>query len=218
MNPHPAVLLLLAAVTACWRIGDPTSDDALVSWAAFPDTVVSGEVFSMEFAGPITPNACGRLDTATVSVTDSTVFLDARRLTYDTSCLDTPISFYEARALRLTAGTYLVRGAHREFGQIVALDSGRFSVMRASGEGTVQAREGCALFGPGRLGNQRPFALLGSLDQLGPALDTDRVVWVRGALSGFVSCGDFGSRPAIRVESVEVREGTSEEYYADHEN
>ncbi len=208
-------MLLLTAAVACWRIGEPTASDALVSWAAFPDTVVAGEVFSLEFAGPITPNACGRLDTATVAVSDSIVFLDARRLTYDTSCPDTPVSFYEARALQLTAGHYTVRGEHREFGRIVALDSGRFSRMRASGEGTVGAGDGCALFGPGRLGNQRPFALIGDLDLVGTALDSDRVVWIRGALSGFTLCGSFGSRPAIRIERAEIRDGTSEDYYAD---
>ncbi|MFQ5529315.1 MAG: hypothetical protein ACE5FP_03125, partial [Gemmatimonadota bacterium] len=127
-------------------------------------------------------------------------------------------SFYEARAVQLASGTYVVRGAHREFGSIVAVDSGGFSPMRASGEGTVQAGGGCALFGPGRLGNQRPFALMGRLDDLAPALDSDRVVWVQGSLSGFTLCGSFGSRPAIRVEAAEIRDGSSGEYYSDHED
>lgn len=186
-----------------------------MSWAAFPDTVVAGEVFSLEFAGPITPNTCGRLDTATVSVTDTTVFLAARRLTYDTSCSNTPISFYEARPLRLAAGTYVVRGVRRTFGRIVAVDSGGFSRMRVSGEGTVRARGGCILFGPGRLGNQRPFALIGDAQEAAAALDADRVVWIRGTLAGFSLCGSFGSRPAIRVAEVTIRDGTSEDYYSD---
>lgn len=216
LNPRTAGLLLLAATVACWRIGEPTASDALVSWAAFPDTVVAGQVFSLEFAGPITPNACGRLDTATVSVSDSIVFLDARRLTYDTSCPKTPTSFYEARALQLAAGLYIVRGERREFGRIVAVDSGSFSRMRAQGEGTVQTGDGCALFGPGRLGNQRPFALIGDLDLVRAAFDSDRVVWIRGPLSGFTLCGSFGSRPAIRIELAEIRDGTSAEVYADN--
>ncbi len=216
MKPRLGGLLLLAAASGCWQIGDPTSSDALVSWVAFPDTVVAGELFSLEFAGPITPNACGRLDTATVSVTDSTVFLAARRVTYDTACPDTPISFYEARPLRLAAGTYVVLGAQRTFGRIVAVDSGRFSRMRVFGEGTVRARGGCTLFGPGRLlGNQRPFALVGDVQEVAAALDTDRVVWIRGTLSGFSLCGSFGSRPTIRVVEMTIRDGTSEDYYAD---
>ena len=213
--PRIGGLLLLAAASGCWRIGEPTSSDALVSWAAFPDTVVAEEVFSLEFAGPITPDACGRLDTATVSVTDSTVFLAARRVTYDTACPETPISFYEARPLRLAAGTYVVLGARRSFGRIVAVDSGRFSRMRVSGEGTVRARGGCTLFGPGRLGNQRPFALIGETQDVAAALDTDRVVWIRGTLSGFSLCGSFGSRPSIRVVEGMIRDGTSEDYYED---
>ena len=215
LNPRLAGLILLVTTFGCWQLGDPTSSDALVSWAAFPDTVIAGEVFSMEFAGPITPDACGRLDTATVSVTDSTVLLAARRVTYDTSCPSTPTSFYEARPLRLVAGTYVVLGARRTFGRIVAVDSGRFSLMRVSGEGTVRNRGGCTLFGPGRLGNQRPFALVGDIGDVTEALDADRIVWIRGTLSGFSLCGSFGSRPAIRVVEMLIRDGTSEDYYAD---
>ncbi len=169
----------------------------------------------MEFAGPITPNACGRLDTATVSVTDTSVILAARRVTYDAACSKTPISFYEARPLRLAAGSYVVRGAQRTFGRIVAVDSGSFSLMRVSGEGTVRARGGCTLFGPGRLGNQRPFALIGHARDVAAALDIDRVVWIRGTLSGFSMCGSFGSRPSIRVAELMIRDGSSEDYYAD---
>ena len=98
-----------------------------MSWAAFPDTVIAGEVFSLEFAGPITPNACGRLDTAVVAVNDTSIYLQARRVTYDTSCPRTPVSFYEARPMRLLTGTYVVLGDRQTFGRIVALDSGTFS-------------------------------------------------------------------------------------------
>lgn len=209
------VLILLASLSACWQIGEPTESDAIVSWAAFPDTVVAGEVFSLEFAGPITPDACGRLDTASVSVGDSTIHLHASRLTYETTCPDTPISFYEARPLELSAGSYDVLGDGRTFGRIVAVDSGGFSRMRSSGEGTVDAGGGCTLFGPGRLGNQRPFALLGDIPEVAAVSGSNRVVWIEGSLTGFTLCDSFGSRPAIRVEGWEIRDGTSEDYYND---
>jgi hypothetical protein len=211
---YPA-LTLLASLSGCWQIGEPTASDALVSWAAFPDTVVAGEVFSMEFAGPITPDACGRLDTATVVVGDSSVLLHASRLTYDTTCPKTPISFYEARPLQLSTGTYSIRSDARIFGQIVAVDSGSFSRMGVAGEGTVDAGGGCTLFGPGRLGNQRPFALLGDVGGVAAVSGSNRVVWIQGDLSGFTLCGSFGSRPAIRVKDWAIREGTSEDYYND---
>lgn len=208
-------LALLASLSSCWQIGEPTPSDALVSWAAFPDTVVAGEVFSLEFAGPITPDACGRLDTATVAVSDSIVHLHATRLTYETSCPETPISFYEARPLELPAGTYTVVSDSRIFGRVVALDSGSFSRMRTVGEGTVDSGGGCTLFGPGRLGNQRPFALRGNVAEIADVAGLDRVVWLRGELAGFTLCGSFGSRPAIRVREWRITEGESEAYYND---
>ena len=210
-----STLILLAPLSGCWEIGEPTPSDAIVSWAAFPDTVVAGEVFSMEFAGPITPDACGRLDTATVAIGDSSVVLQASRLTYDTTCPDTPISFYEARPLQLPEGTYTIRSESRIFGQVVAVDSGSFSRMGAVGEGTVDVGGGCTLFGPGRLGNQRPFALLGDIGDVTTVAGSNRVVWVRGDLSGFTLCDSFGSRPAIRVSEWEIRDGASEDYYND---
>jgi hypothetical protein len=143
------------------------------------------------------------------------VFLNARRVTYDTSCPRTPVSFYQARPMQLDQGTYAVVGERQIFGQIVALDSGSFSRMRVSGEGTVRTSGGCTLFGPGRLGNQRPFALVGNTDEITEALGADRIVWIRGKLSGFSLCGSFGSRPAIRVEEATIRDGSSEDYYAD---
>lgn len=214
--PHPAAVLLATALVAgCWRIGEPTSSDAVVAWVAFPDTVGAGEVFPFELAGPITPNSCGRLDTAVVAVSDSSVDLEARRVTYDAACGRTPIGFYEVRSLALPAGTYEVRSAVESFGHIVAIDSGSFSEMRAVGRGTVDERGGCLLFGPGRLGNQRPFALLGAPEDVRRVAGSDRLVRVRGTLSGFTLCGGFGSRPAIRVAEARVLEQTLDDYYDD---
>lgn len=185
-------------------------------WAAFPDTVVAGEPFPFEFAGPITPNACGRLDTAVVAVSDTTIELSARRTTFETMCGDTPITFYEVRALELPAGRYTVRAGSVELGGIVAVQEGPFSPMRAVGSGTVERGGGCVLFGPGQLGNQRPFALIGPvehLEGLEPALGTRRLVDVRGTLSGFTLCGTFGSRPAIRVSQARLLERSANDYY-----
>lgn len=188
----------------------------MVAWAAFPDTVAAGEVFPFEFAGPITPNACGRLDTAVVAVTDTSIELSARRKTYETICADTPIGFYEVRALRLPAGSYAVRAGPDVLGRIVSLEDGRFSAMRTSGVGMVAPAGGCVLFAPGQLGNQRPFALRGNDDaraRLEPLLGTRRLVEVRGTLSGFTLCGDFGSRPVIRVSELRALDRTADDYY-----
>jgi hypothetical protein len=56
---------------------------------------------------------------------------------------------------------------------------------------------------------------VGNTDEITEALGADRVVWIRGKLSGFSLCGSFGSRPAIRVEEATIRDGSSEDYYAD---
>jgi len=211
------VLVLLALAAGCWRIGEPTTGDAVVAWAAFPDTVATGEKFPFEFAGPITLNACGRLDTATAIVTDTTIELSARRTTYDTMCSDLPIGFYEVRSMELPAGSYSVRTAEGELGRIVALAGGSFTPMRSMGTGTIRGAGGCVLFGPGQLGgNQRPFALTGRAvaeATLAPALGTRRLVYVRGTLSGFTLCGSFGSRPAIRVSEIRVLDRTVDDYY-----
>lgn len=215
MTRTVAMLVAVALLGGCWRIGEPTSSDAVVAWTAYPDTVVAGEVFPFELAGPITPNSCGRLDTAVVTVTGSSVDLEARRVTYDVACARTPIGFYEVRSLTLPAGIYDVRSATESFGRIVALDSGSFSEMRAVGRGTVDEGGGCLLFGPGRLGNQRPFALLAAPDEIRSVAGSDRLVRVRGTLSGFTLCGGFGSRPAIRVVEARVLEQTIDDYYDD---
>jgi hypothetical protein len=209
----PAVVALLAA--GCWRIGEPTESAAVVAWAAYPETVVVGEVFSFEFAGPVTPDACGRLDTATVAIQDSVILLAARRSVFETMCGRSPVSFYEARALRLDRpGRYGVRtAAGRDLGTLVAVDSGRFSRMRAIGEGTVTAAGGGLLFGPGRVGNQRPFALRAAPPEVAAAVRTGQRVALRGTLAGFSLCGSFGSRPVIVVDTARVMDLSAEDYY-----
>lgn len=211
------LLAVTLALGACWRIGEPTESAALVTWAAYPDTVVVGAVFSFEFAGPVTPNTCGRLDTAIVTVGDSTIDLSARRSVYDTACSRDLVSFYEARPLRIErSGAYQVRTAGgRGLGRLVAVDSGSFSRMRTQGEGTVREVGGCWLFGPGWLGNQRPFALRGAPPGvLEEAEERDRILHVEGSLAGFALCGAFGSRPSVRVDTAWVEDRGVEDYYA----
>lgn len=216
IHPTPLLTLLLLAA-GCWRLGEPTSGEAVVSWAAFPDTVTAGAPFPFEFAGPITPNSCGRLDTAVATVTDTSIELSGRRTMFETSCSRLPVSFYEVRSLELPPGSYAVRTATDELGRIVSVEGGPFSAMRAAGTGTVRDVGACVLFGPGQLGgNQRPFALIGgavSAAALEPAFEARRLVHVRGTLSGFTLCGSFGSRPAIRVAEIRVLERTASDYY-----
>ena len=194
--------------------------DAVVTWAAYPDTVLVGEVFSFEFAGPVSPDACGRLDTAIVQLTDSEIRLSARRSVYDTMCSDSPVSFYEARPLRLErAGRWAVTTEHgRDLGSITAVDSGSFAPMRATGEGTVTEAGGCLLFGPGWVGNQRPFALRGASAGVRDEADTGRRLHVSGALGGFTLCGPFGSRPVITVDTAWVTGARDTDYYRESRN
>ena len=210
-----ALAAVALAATGCWRVGEGTPGDAPVTWAAYPDTVVTGETFSFEFAGPGARSACGRLDTATLSVTDSTIRLDARRTTFDAMCAGDRVSFYEARAIRLERpGTYAVlTGDGRALGTLVARDSGRFSRMRAVGEGTLERAGGCLVFGPGWTGNQRPFALREAPERLDAEAGTDRVVGVAGRVVGFTSCSWYGSRPTIRVDSVWMTDRKGSDYY-----
>jgi hypothetical protein len=216
----PLWLALLAVSGACWRIGEPTESPALVTWAAYPDTVLVGEVFSFEFAGPVSQDACGRLDTAVVRVTDVEIRLSARRSVFETMCSDSPVSFYEARPLELDRpGRYDVRTEQGlALGAIVAVDSGSFTPMRAVGEGTVASAGGCLLFGPGWVGNQRPFALRGAPPEVRAQIDTGRRVHVSGPLGGFTLCGAFGSRPVIAVDTAWVTDRTSDDYYEDVRN
>lgn len=211
---RPLVLTAALVGTACWRIGEPTESDAVVAWAAFPDTVVTGQLFSFEFAGPVSPDACGRLDTALVELRGRELRLSGRRSVYDTMCSDSPVAFYEARPLRIdTAGSYVVRSGGMDLGRIVAVDSGRFSPMRARGEGTVTEAGGCLLFGPGWVGNQRPFALRGAGAGIRSEVDTDRRVHIIGDLAGYRLCGPFGSRPVIAVDTSWVTNRTVDDYY-----
>lgn len=215
-----AALALLAACvlasTACWRIGEPTPDDADVAWAAYPDTVVAGETFSFEFGGPVSPNSCARLDTATVDLEDGEVVVGARRGVFDTMCPDDRVSFYRAGALSLPEpGRYPVRTATgRDLGAITALGSGEFSVMKAVGWGTLrQGDGGCVFFGPGWATSQRPFDMVGLPERALETVGTDRVIWMRGRLRGWSMCGAFGSRSRIVVDSIRVTEHLAESYY-----
>lgn len=212
-----AALLLAAAVQGCWRTGEPTPGPALVTWAAYPDTVRVGETFSFEFGGPVSPTACGRLDTATLTVTDTAIELAARRSTFSAVCAPQRISFYEARAIAIPrAGRYAVRTAEgRSLGALVARDTGAFSRMWTIGEGTVREAAGCWLFGPGWIGSQRVFALSGAPAAVRAAAGGQRIVHVEGRLYGFTACGNWGSRPRIRVDTAWVTDRESDDWYRD---
>jgi hypothetical protein len=214
---RPVALIVALLSAACWRIGEPTESAAVITWAAFPDTVVVGQVFSFEFAGPVTPDACGRLDTAVVRFDGTDIRLSGKRSVYDTMCSDSPVAFYEVRPLRIdTAGRYTVstEGGF-DLGHIVAVDSGSFSTMRARGEGTVTEAGGCLLFGPGWVGNQRPFVLRNAPAEIRDETDSGRRVHVVGTLAGFSLCGVFGSRPVIKVDTAWVTDRRTEQYYSE---
>lgn len=208
-------LLVAVSVPGCWRTGEPTPGAALVTWAAYPDTVRVGATFSFEFGGPISPTACGRLDTATLAVTDSAIRLAARRSTFSAVCAPQKISFYEARAISIPrAGRYAVRTAEgRSLGALVALDSGEFSRVWTIGEGTVREAAGCLLFGPGWIGSQRVFALTGVPEAVRAVAGEGRVVHVEGRLYGFSACGNWGSRPRIRVDTAWVTDREGGDWY-----
>lgn len=207
-------LVLLAG--GCWRTGEATPGPALVTWAAFPDTVRVGEVFSFEFGGPVSATTCGRLDTAVVAVTDTSIELSARRSTFRAMCASQKIGFYEARPLVLPrAGRYAVRTAEgRRLGRLVAGDTLAFSRVWTAGDGTVREVAGCLLFGPGWIGGQRVFALSGAPAEVREVAGSDRIVHVEGRLLGFSDCGNWGSRPRIRVDTAWVTE-RSGDWYAD---
>ena len=216
LDPSIVLIATIATIAAgCWRIGEPMPDEAIVSWAAYPDTVVVGESFSLEFAGPVSPTTCGRLDTAVVALSEAEVVLSAERSVFDAICSRERVSFYHARPFSLErAGRYRVRTrGGLDLGTITAVDSGRFSPMVAVGEGTVRSVGGCWLFGPGWASNQRPFALRDAPDEIAAEAGTDRVVFVRGSFAGFTLCGRWGSRPSIRVDSSRVTERRGRDYY-----
>jgi len=209
---------LVPVAASCWRLGQPTPGPALVTWAAYPDTVVAGKTFPFEIAGPVAPNTCGRLDTTTVTVTDTAILVAARRSVYrSVFCSGSRVSFYVPRPLSIArAGRYPVLAADgRRLGVLVALDSGAFSPERTVGEGTVRHGGGCLLFGPGWASNQRPFALQDAPDRIEALAGTDSVVRIVGPLSGFAQCGGVGSRPVIRVDSAVVTGRLAAHWYAD---
>lgn len=214
--PYTTLALLSLATTACWRTGEPTPGEGVVAWAAYPDTVRVGDTFLFEFAGPITPTACGRLDTATIRIDGDSITLAARRSTFTAVCANQRISFYEARPLAIPApGTYHIRtGDGRSLGSLVATDSGPFAPIRTHGEGTVREVAGCVFFGPGWIGNQRLFALSGAPEQVREVAGSDRIVHVEGTLRGFSSCGSWGSRPRIRVDTAWVTDRDAADWYA----
>lgn len=212
-------IAVAVAVTACWRTGEPTPGEALVTWAAYPESVRVGEPFLFEFAGPVSPDQCARLDTATLSMGEGGIRLAAARSTFGAVCADQRVSFYEARSLTIErAGRYeVVTARGLELGTLVATDSGPFSRIRTTGLGTVRDVAGCRLFGPGWIGNQRVFALSGAPPEVREVAGTDRVVHVRGDLVGFTLCGWYGSRPTIRVDTAWATDRTGADWYTDTE-
>lgn len=209
-----AAWLTLFLAAACWRLGEPTESDLHVTWVAYPDTVLTDEVFSFEYAGPVSADACARADTTRVTVAEGTVEVAGSRSRFQTLCAGERVSFYEARPLRIARpGRYAVRSGERTFGEMVVRDTGRFSGMVAVGEGTVREAGGCLMFGPGWASNQRPFVLSGAGPQLRSQAGTDTVVGVRGRLLGFVLCGQFGSRPRILVDSAWATARTGADWY-----
>ena len=212
-----AVLALATAAAAggCLDPGEPTPSPATVAWVAYPETVRTGETFSFEFAGPVSHNSCGRLDTAAVTITDSTLEVEARRSVFlDAMCSDDRRSFYQVRALRIgRSGRYSIRSGGRDLGALVATDSARFSAMTARGYGTLRSGGGCLFLGPGWAANQRPLALRGLPEEMRRLADTDTLVHVEGRLVGFSMCGGFGSRPTIRVEAARATGRTGADWY-----
>jgi hypothetical protein len=186
-----------------------------VTWAAYPESVRVGQLFSFEFAGPVSLTACGRLDTAYLAVSEGEIRLSATRSTFSAVCARQRVSFYEARPIRIERpGHYAVSTAEGlHLGTLVATEEGSFSRMRTVGEGTLRSVAGCWLFGPGWAANQRPFALLGAPDEIREQAGSDRVVHVEGTLLGFTMCGWYGSRPSIRVDTAWVTDRASADYY-----
>lgn len=215
-TPLPALAIAAAAAVGCLRTGEPTPGRAVVAWAAYPESIRVGQRFLFEFAGPVSPDQCGRLDTATLDVREDGIRLAARRSTFRAVCADQRVSFYEARPLAIErAGRYPVTTDHGlELGTLVATDTGPFSRIRTIGFGTVREVAGCHLFGPGWIGNQRVFALSRVPAAVREAAGTDRLVHVRGDLLGFTLCGWYGSRPTIRVDTAWVTDRTGADWYA----
>jgi hypothetical protein len=152
-------------------------------------------------------------------VSQDAITLAAQRSTFNAVCANQRISFYEARPLEVASpGTYTVRTTDgRLLGALVATDSGPFSAIRTVGDGTVREAGGCVFFGPGWIGNQRLFALSGSPEAVRRVAGSDRVVHVEGTLRGFSSCGSWGSRPRIRVDTAWVTDRDAADWYSTSE-
>jgi hypothetical protein len=211
-----AILALIPAAAACGK-GTPTEGPARVTWVAYPETVVVGKTFPFEIAGPVGPTTCARLDTVTVTVSDSGIAVLARRSVYSSLlCSHTRVSFYVPRPMRLErAGRYpVLTTPAASLGTLVAVDSGTFSPLRTVGEGTVRRGGGCLLFGPGWASNQRPFSLHGVPARISALAGSDSIVRVVGELAGFDQCGGLGSRPVIAADSVTVSGGLAADWYA----
>jgi hypothetical protein len=198
-------------------VGEPTRSPALVTWAAYPDTVLVGKAFPFEIAGPVSLNTCGRLDTTTVTVTDTAILVSGERSLYrSVFCSGERVSFYVPRSLTIgRAGRYPVRTADgRSLGVLVALDSGAFSPVRTIGEGTVRHGGGCLLFGPAWASNQRPFSVHSAPARVEAAAGTDSIIRLVGPLAGFDQCGGLGSRPVIQVDSAAVTGRVGADWYS----
>lgn len=211
-----AALAAAVVVGGCVDPGEPTPSPARVAWIAHPETVRTGETFSFEMAGPTSTSGCGRLDTAVVTLTGSTVELEARRSVFlEAMCSDERGSWYRVRPLRIDRpGRYrIVDGDGRRLGTLVAAESARFSAMSARGLGTLGVGGGCVFLGPGWTDGQRPFALRGLPPELERLAGTDTLVHVVGRLVGHSLCGGYGSRPAIRVDSARATDRTGASWY-----
>lgn len=207
---------LVAAAAACFDPGEPTESDARITWAAYPDTVVAGEPFALEVAGPLAPNTCSRFDSLLLDVSGGALTVTGRRLTYrEAWCTDDRVSFYDVREVVLPrAGRYAVRtGDGVGLGGLLVLDTGEFSRIRAQGEGTVRTAGGCLFFGPGWAHGQRPFPIRNPPERVRRVADTDTVVHLAGDVRGFVRCGGYGTRPAIRVDSARVTDRTGDDWF-----
>ena len=210
------MLLLAGTALGCLDPGEPVADRARVTWAAYPETVLVEETFTMEMAGPLAPDHCVRLDSTRVTVSGSTVRLWADRAVFpDAMCSDERRSFYEVHPLRMDrAGTYAVRSAlGLDLGRLVAVDSGAFSGVRTIGEGTLRAAGGCVIFSPGWSADQRLFALGRLPRELQGVAGSDSVVRVEGTLLGYSLCGPFGSVPTIQVRSARTTGRTGADHY-----
>lgn len=220
-RPRAGATLLLAMgaglLAAGCTGGAPTQGPARITWVAYPETVVVGKAFPFEIAGPVGPTTCSRLDSSSVTVSDSGIVLSAHRSEYHSFlCSHTRVSFYRPRALRVArAGRYPVLTPERAaLGTLVAVDSGTFSSLRTIGEGTVRRGGGCLLFGPGWASNQRPFSLHDATARVAGLAGTDSVIRVVGDLAGFDQCGGLGSLPVIAADSVSVSGHLARDWYA----